>query len=265
MPRLYEYLRRIKMSAFYQNKTEMLTNKPFSRLKAMIEDRHKNTQTNTKRPQVHQKIEQPAPVKSPIKSDDELFLEAMKDIIPLNEKNKGRPKAPLHMNDAPGQILPKTMPDPLEAEKTEILKALNAIISGESPFPVRQTPEFVEGPDGDINKWLVTRLHNGEFSVQGYCDLHGLDTISALDACESFLTQAISEGKRCIAFIHGRGLSSPKEPVLKNAVTRWIAHGRYRRFILAYSSAPAWDGGAGVTYVLLRRRSQKRVRPKNEF
>ncbi|MGQ9744872.1 MAG: Smr/MutS family protein [Dissulfurimicrobium sp.] len=197
-------------------------------------------------------------------SDNALFLAAVKDIIPLNKENKDGLETAPHKNYSPEQTLSKAMPDPLEAEKTEILEALNAMISGKSPFPVKQTPEFVEGPGQDTNKWLVTRLHRGEFPIQGYCDLHGLDTAGALDACESFLSQAISEGKRCVAFIHGRGLSSPRGPVLKDAVIRWITYGRYRRLILAYSSAPAWDGGAGVTYVLLRRSPQKKTRQKNK-
>jgi DNA-nicking Smr family endonuclease len=246
---------RSKMPTSYQDKTDTLTDRPFSGLKALVEAARKDTEDNAKKPQKTQKTDElPA-----VQPDNALFLAAVQDIIPLNKENKDELETAPHKDGPPEQTLSKALPDPLEAEKTEILEALNSMISGESPFPVRQTPEFVEGPGRDTNEWLVTRLHRGEFSVQGYCDLHGLDTTGALDACESFLGQAISEGKRCVALIHGRGLSSPNGPVLKDAVTRWIAYGRYRRFILAYSSAPAWDGGAGVTYVLLRRRPQKRM------
>lgn len=249
------------MPEYYQDKTDTLTDRPFAGLKALVEDARKDRENNAKKPQKIQKTEK-LPDMNP---DKALFLAAVQDIIPLNRDDKDRVATASHKDNPPEQTLSKTLPDPLEAEKTEILEALNAMISGESPFPVSQTPEFVEGPPGlDTNEWLVTRLHRGEFSVQGYCDLHGLDTTGALDACESFLGQAISGGKRCVAFIHGRGLSSPRGPVLKDAVTRWIAHGRYRRLILAYSSAPAWDGGAGVTYVLLRRRPKKRTRLKDK-
>jgi DNA-nicking Smr family endonuclease len=45
-------------------------------------------------------------------------------------------------------------------------------------------------------------------------------------------------------------------------VVKWLTNGPYRRFVLSFSSAPTWDGGAGVTYVLLRRRPVKRRRKK---
>jgi DNA-nicking Smr family endonuclease len=41
--------------------------------------------------------------------------------------------------------------------------------------------------------------------------------------------------------------------VLKPALPRWLARGPARVIVLAYSSAPLTDGGAGATYVLLRK------------
>jgi DNA-nicking Smr family endonuclease len=61
-------------------------------------------------------------------------------------------------------------------------------------------------------------------------------------------------GKTGILITHGRGLSSPLEPVLKRKVVEWLTHGPWRKWVIAYSSARICDGGAGATYVLLRQR-----------
>lgn len=235
-----------------KDKTVPLTGRPFSGLKSLLDAARRDAGNNAGGPKEAQKAAS-RPSECP---DDALFLAAVKDVTPLGNKDKDAAGGP--PDETRERVFSRPTPNQQEAEKAEILEALSALVSGKTPFPVRQTPEFVEGPVTGSNEWLVTRLHQGEFSVQSYCDLHGLDVMGALDACEAFLDQALSEDKRCVAFIHGRGLSSPKEPVLKDAVTRWLAHGRHRRLVLAYSSAPDWDGGAGVTYVLLRRRPQKR-------
>ncbi|MGB9712542.1 MAG: Smr/MutS family protein [Dissulfurimicrobium sp.] len=244
-------------NALIKDSSGPLTERPFSDLKALIEKKKSRKPAKKEATGgISQKNQRKSTKHQAECSDEALFLEAVQDVTPLHPKREGEEIDP-EMSSRPAM---PALPNPQEMEKAEILKALKALVSGKAPFPVKQTPEFVEGPDPRTNEWLVTRLHNGEFSVQGYCDLHGLDTLGAIDACEAFLNQAISEGRRCVAFIHGRGLSSPKGPILKEVVTRWIAHGRFRKFVLAYSSAPVWDGGAGVTYVLLQRRPQGKKR-----
>ncbi len=79
----------------------------------------------------------------------------------------------------------------------------------------------------------------------------------AKDIFEEFMKEAILNGDRCVLIIHGRGLSSKHEPVLKNKVREWLEKGPYRKYVLAYCSARPCDGGLGATYVLL---SSKPVR-----
>jgi len=57
-----------------------------------------------------------------------------------------------------------------------------------------------------------------------------------------------------VMIIHGRGLSSPSEPVLKTRVFQWLQSGPWRKWVMAFASARWCDGGAGATYVLLRKR-----------
>jgi DNA-nicking Smr family endonuclease len=147
---------------------------------------------------------------------------------------------------------------PSADQDEQAVEELNSLISGDAPFPVSNTPEFVEEAALGVDVRICRKLHRGAFSVQGYCDLHGFDSLTAVDECSEFISRALLRGARCVALIHGRGLSSPGGPVLKHAVTRWLSRGPYRRFVVAFTSAPPWDGGAGVTYVLLRRNPARR-------
>ncbi|MBW1933183.1 MAG: Smr/MutS family protein [Deltaproteobacteria bacterium] len=182
----------------------------------------------------------------------ELFLQATKDVKPLDSNKTEEASNPS----------PKKSALVHEDEQTLIFRELKALVDGKKPFPVHHTPEYVEWTWTGNNPELTSRLHKGAFAVQAYCELHGMDSVEALGACEDFLAQALLENKRCVAFVHGRGLSSPGEPVLKGTVIKWLTNGLYRRFVLSFSSAPMWDGGAGVTYVLLRRRPARRRRKK---
>ena len=171
-----------------------------------------------------------------------LFIKAMEDVLPL-KGSKGRginavfslsPSKAKHINT-------------IEVDEKIGLKELCALVEGKIPIDVSNTPEYISGGE----KRLAAALCQGIFAIQAYLDLHGLDRISALLECESFFKEAISTSKRCVAIIHGRGLSSKDKPILKSAVFDWLKRGPFRKKILAFSSAPYWDGGAGVTYVLL--------------
>jgi len=101
---------------------------------------------------------------------------------------------------------------------------------------------------------VARRLHRGDFSIQAHIDLHGFTVEYAKEAFDSFLRASINSGKRAVLIIHGRGLSSPGEPVLKNKVREWLSQGYWLKRVIAYASAQSCDGGAGATYVLLRNR-----------
>ena len=94
----------------------------------------------------------------------------------------------------------------------------------------------------------------GDYSIQAFVDLHGLIVEDAKEVFEKFLKWAVITEKTGVLIVHGRGLSSPSEPVLKKKVVEWLTHGPWRKWVAAYSSARICDGGAGATYVLLRPR-----------
>jgi DNA-nicking Smr family endonuclease len=80
---------------------------------------------------------------------------------------------------------------------------------------------------------------------------------------EDFLRESVIRNRRSLLVIHGRGLSSQGEPVLKAKVTEWRTRGPWRKWVIAYSSARLCDGGAGATYILLRTRPVTKSQKKS--
>ncbi len=177
-----------------------------------------------------------------IEDEKGLFLKAMQGVSPLQTK-KGRGINAVFSMSPPSV----SRPQPIELDEKIGFDELCALVEGKVPIDVSSTPEYISGGQD----CLARALSQGFFTIQAYLDLHGLDRISALVECEEFFKEAILESKRCIAIIHGRGLCSKDKPILKTAVCEWLKKGPFRKRILAFSSAPYWDGGAGVTYVLL--------------
>ncbi len=136
----------------------------------------------------------------------------------------------------------------------EVRLALHSLVTSGQGFAVRHTPEYMEGRGYGVSSNLARRLHNGDFSIQSHIDLHGLGVQDAFLKVDGFLNEAVRSGLRAVLIIHGRGLSSPRQPVLKEKLRQWLSTGRWRNWVLAFTSARAEDGGAGATYVLLRKR-----------
>ena len=132
--------------------------------------------------------------------------------------------------------------------------ALRALISGDAPFDLSDSDEFIEGRVAGLDHGVVRKLRRGEFAVQGHVDLHGLTRDEAKREVDRFLRAARQGGKRCVLVVHGRGLHSKDQlPVLKEALRSWLGSARLGRHVLAFATARPVDGGAGAIYVLLRR------------
>ena len=128
---------------------------------------------------------------------------------------------------------------------------LRRLVEDGEGFTVNQTAEYTEVRQHWVPPNLPRRLHRGDFSIQAHIDLHGFGVNAAKDAVDAFLGRSIRDGLRAVLIVHGRGLSSPGKPILKNRVYRWLTHGQWRKWVMAFSSAPRHDGGTGATYVLL--------------
>jgi DNA-nicking Smr family endonuclease len=136
----------------------------------------------------------------------------------------------------------------------EALDELRALVSGDGPFDIADTDEYIEGRVAGVDQATVRKLRRGEFAVQGHLDLHGMTREEAKGLVDGFLRRSRQGGKRCVLLVHGRGIHSRDQvPVLKEALRTWLSTARFGRHVLAFATALPVDGGGGAVYVLLRR------------
>jgi DNA-nicking Smr family endonuclease len=173
-----------------------------------------------------------------VKTDEEIFLEAMADVRERQEFRKIPYSSPAMMK----------IPSPQTEDDINVLKE---IVHGKKKIRLSDTGEYIEWTRPGARKDLAKRLHGGDFSVQDYIDLHGLTLSEAEEAIIQFFKRALTMQHSCVKIIHGRGLKSSHGPVLKDALIKWL-QGPFRKLILAYVTAKDCDGGLGATYVLLK-------------
>ena len=123
---------------------------------------------------------------------------------------------------------------------------------------VQDTPEYVEELVRGFQKNLFAALHQGYISISRVLNLHRLRVHEAEEIFHSFMKDCLHRGDHCVLIIHGRGLSSKGEPILKHNVQEWLKYGPDRKYVIGFCSARQCDGGTGATYVLLSSRPLKR-------
>jgi DNA-nicking Smr family endonuclease len=190
------------------------------------------------------------PPATPAAADEEaLFSTAMAGVL----------RAPWNDMESPGlqPLAPAAWASAAESD----VEPLRLLVNSGQGFSVADTPEYMEGVGGPTPPGITRRLHRGDFAVQAHLDLHGFSAAAAQDVFDAFMKEAVATGKRTVLIIHGRGLSSPAQPVLKTRVAEWLSTGYWRKWVVAYTSARLCDGGSGASYVLLRRKPvPKRLR-----
>lgn len=176
-----------------------------------------------------------------------LFRQAMVDVTPLT----GRRTA------SPVRLKPRSAEQCIEDPDAEAVRDLQKLVETGEGFVLKHTSEYIEGSTTWAPPEIFRRLHGGYFSIQDHVDLHGLNLTAAKAHVDGFLKKAIASGKRAVLVVHGRGKCSPGAPVLKRNLSRWLVSGRWKRWVIAFTSARFCDGGTGATYVLLRQRPKR--------
>ncbi len=213
------------------------TFKSFQDLKALLENKPFSFPEHHPSDLIYPEEQQPPEL------EEELFEKAMEGVTRISRDK--------YVERIFQMELPESSRD---REDAEILEKLIDLVKWGRGFNVADTPEYIEGTNYDVPPAVAKRLHRGEYSIQAFVDLHGLLVEDAKEVFEKFLKWAVTNSKTGVLIVHGRGLSSPSEPVLKKKVVEWLTRGPWRKWVAAYASARICDGGAGATYVLLRPR-----------
>jgi DNA-nicking Smr family endonuclease len=178
-----------------------------------------------------------------------LFMEAMVDVQPLGKEANTRIAL---------SRVSKKPPRFLALEDLEAYTKLVDLVAGGDQFELSYSDEYVDGAVVGLSPQIMKKLRKGEFSYRDYIDLHGQTREEARQQVIQFVRKSFATNHRCVLIVCGRGLNSAdKEPILKNALVKWLTRAPLKRLVLAFSSARAHDGGAGAFYVLLRRNEGK--------
>lgn len=227
-----------------------LSHNPFEAIKGLLKDRPVATPPQQQLQSLRKTVLRKGAAVTAAKPEEErgVFLEAMQDVAPMV---KGREREILRDNPS----WPSPGAPPVD-ENREALEQLTKLVTTGEGFILSLTPEYIEGTGYNIHSEYARRLHAGDFSIQAHIDLHGLTVVEAREIFDGFMQEAVMTGKTGVLIIHGRGLSSPAEPVLKKKVVEWLTSGVWRKRVFAYASARSCDGGTGATYVLFRPRAR---------
>ena len=175
--------------------------------------------------------------------DDSEFRRALADVKPLSKKKRVELRRP-----APAPYPRQTRLD----EKAVLTESLGPI-SLDDALDSGNELVFLRN---DHSKDLLRKLRRGHWKVQDELDLHGLNRHEALSFTRDFLIESARRGLRCVRIVHGKGLGSPdRESVLKAVLRRWLPR---QLDVLAFTQAPAAQGGSGAVLVLLNAKPRLR-------
>lgn len=211
-----------------------------------LDQKLKAAQNREKVSQDREKVSQKKVETVPLQNEDDTFFqEAMADVVPMNgDREKIERQPPIDTKPS----------HPAPDDERDGLAHLQGLVHGTIQIDITFSDEYIEGSVKGFSRKMMRKLKRGQFSVQDYVDLHGLNREEGEVKVREFLLKSHTKGLRCVLIVHGRGLNSPDSlPVLKEELPLWLNRGPIRKIVLAFSTALPHDGGTGAIYVLLRK------------
>ena len=164
----------------------------------------------------------------------DLFRQAMSDVTPLPAHGRIEPELP----KPPARAFQQALDDQAALRELFDDRYLDGIETGEELLWLK--PGYPQR--------VMRRLRRGQYSIGDTIDLHHMDVATAKTVLLDFIDKALARQLGCLRVIHGKGLRSRGQPVLKVMVNRVLfKHPR----VVAYASCRPVDGGTGATDVLL--------------
>ena len=190
------------------------------------------------------------PPPQPEENASDLFLQAMAGTRRLHTPVP-TVDARVTSGDRATSVRPKTAKAAVSPEEAAAAELFIQEI-GRLKLEVKFTEQL---PDEDELKPLsgnrLKQLKRGIISVEHQLDLHGLTRDEALAELPRFLHSARMRCQTAALVITGKGLNSPGEPVLQQAVAGWLRD-TGRESVLEFAPAPREMGGSGAFVVFLR-------------
>ncbi|GFE62083.1 Smr/MutS family protein [Geobacter sp. AOG2] len=213
-------------------------------LRAMAGVTVSRTQQSGRRGVDGKRADRPAPVEE---GDSDLFLQAMAGVRSLGAPPGGADKGKTASSAAGRQARSSSPPDDDRESAELFLQEIGRL---------KLETKFVDSPSADeelkpLSGNRLRQVRRGIISVSHQLDLHGLTREEALAALPRFLDAARHRGQKAALVITGKGINSPGEPVLQQAVASWLRDAG-REMVLEFAPAPREMGGGGAYVVFLR-------------
>lgn len=184
--------------------------------------------------------------------DDALFQQEMKGVKPLPADD--RVSTPRRQAPTEAQLARRraAQQSPVDSNPLSI------------PDEVAQIdPADVVGrKKNGVQEGVYRKLRLGKYEAQSRLDLHRMTLREARARVYEFLEDCYGSGLRTVLITHGKGHHSPTPGRLKSYTLHWLDESDR---VLAWHSAPAHLGGAGATFVLLRKSADARQRTREFF
>jgi DNA-nicking Smr family endonuclease len=153
---------------------------------------------------------------------------------------------------------PKEAAPSAPAAKTKAAKPASPAAPPTKPPAPTKPHELTHGLSHGIDRRQAERFRKGKLAIEGKIDLHGRTQQDAHDDLLAFLRRAHAAGKRNVLVVTGKGMTTSKTGILRQAVPRWLNEPAFRTLVLAFDYAEPQHGGEGALYVLLKRVREKR-------
>ena len=105
---------------------------------------------------------------------------------------------------------------------------------------------------GLVSKKKLRKIKKGNLLIEKKLDLHGFTQKEAKKELEIFLNDCISQNKRLVLVITGKG-HVEKGGVIKNNISKWLNEKNTRTKILGFDYASPRHGGTGAIYIFLKK------------
>ena len=111
-----------------------------------------------------------------------------------------------------------------------------------------EPPEIISHCRAGVQHGVFKKMRLGKYDLQARLDLHRYSVEQARRAVWKFTGDCRQKGARCALIIHGKGKLKPA--VLKSCINHWL---RQFHDVLAFHTAQKHHGGAGATYILIKK------------
>ncbi|TRW50296.1 DNA endonuclease SmrA [Aliidiomarina halalkaliphila] len=153
-------------------------------------------------------------------------------------------------------------------QQEERRKAAQASEDADSIALSEEVREWVEPNDpifwrkNGVQDGVFRQLKRGQYEPQATLNLHQLRVREARREVAGFIMECYRTGVRTALIIHGLGLKSqPRPALLKSLCNQWLPD---LEPVLAFHSAQKKHGGAGATYVMIRKNSTTKLANKEK-